>query len=268
MRGGLKTDVFSHVGCGRAVEGQGGDAGAAFFIRAQIGKDALRGFGLLGDDELQVMAEGGFDGGDVLVRHADFVGERAEDLFGVLQRGERAGAEALVFGLQLFQDVQAGAFFGLLLQAAIEVLAELGEFLLRFRASRAWRSSTVPRRVWASSFSASTFAANSRQAGFKPGAFLFKLDFFGGKFFEADDVALFLQIQRVDFIAGAASIAAPGKGVGLGLALGFLQLAQFLLDVLHGLPGGTGAPGDAARARPAEAVRRSVSASSSCCAAR
>lgn len=88
-------------------EGEGGDAGFAAFIGAEVGEDLLGGFGLIREDELEVDAEGGFDGEDVLVGDADAVGERTEDGLRLLEGGERAGAEAFVAGDELFEDAEA-----------------------------------------------------------------------------------------------------------------------------------------------------------------
>jgi len=69
------------------------------------------------------------------------------------------------------------------------------------------------------------------QAQFQAGALDFELDFFGGKFFEPDDVALLLQIQRGDLIAHAGQVLRGGECVRLCLPQGFLLPAQFLLDL-------------------------------------
>ncbi len=92
----------------------------------------MGGFGLLGEDELEVMAQGGFDGDDVLIGHADLVRQRAEHGLGLLERGERAGAEAFVRFLKLLQHVEAGAFLGLVAEEAIELVRGEGKFLLDF----------------------------------------------------------------------------------------------------------------------------------------
>jgi hypothetical protein len=46
-------------------ESEGGDAGAAFPAGGEVGENVVGGVGLLGQDELEVVAERGFDGGDV-----------------------------------------------------------------------------------------------------------------------------------------------------------------------------------------------------------
>ena len=74
------------------------------------------------------------------------------------------------------------------------------------------------------------------QARLQPGAFLLQLQFFGGKLFEPDAVALLLQIERGDFVADARQILRRGEGLGLRLAQRFLPLAQvFLNRVQHPL---------------------------------
>ena len=72
----------------------------------EVGQNLARRLRLLGQDQLQVMAQGGLDGRDVLVGHANLVGQRAQHMLRLLERGERARAEAFMVGLQLFQDVQ------------------------------------------------------------------------------------------------------------------------------------------------------------------
>jgi hypothetical protein len=61
-------------------EGQRGDAGAAFFVGAQVGQDVSGSFRVLGQHKLQVVAQGVFDCSHVLVRHANLVGQRAKDM--------------------------------------------------------------------------------------------------------------------------------------------------------------------------------------------
>ena len=80
------------LGGGVAVlgEGEGGDAGAALLVGVQVGENLLGGLGLLGENQLQVMAQGGLDGGDKLIRHADSVRERTEHVLGLFEGGERS----------------------------------------------------------------------------------------------------------------------------------------------------------------------------------
>jgi len=67
---------------------------ALFAVR--VGENFLRGFRLLGQDQLQVMSERVFDSDDVLVRNADAVGERADDRARLAQGGLGARAETFV----------------------------------------------------------------------------------------------------------------------------------------------------------------------------
>ena len=71
--------------------------------------------------------------------------------------------------------------------------------------------------VCAFSFSTSTLAVNSCSRDSSRVRSSSKLDFFGGKFFEPDDVALLLQIERGDFVADARQILRGGKRGGLRL---------------------------------------------------
>ena len=101
---------------------QCGHAGPAGFVAAQIVHNLPGGFRLFGQDELQMVAQGRFDRHDVLVRHADFIGQRTEHIGRRFQGGKRAGAEAFVLGLQLFKQVEARAFLGLLPQEFVQLL--------------------------------------------------------------------------------------------------------------------------------------------------
>jgi len=62
------------------------------------------------------MTQGGFDGCHELIGHANLVRQRSQHVLRLLERGERADAEPLVVGLQLFQHVQPGALPGLLFE--------------------------------------------------------------------------------------------------------------------------------------------------------
>ena len=68
------------------------------------------------------------------------------------------------------------------------------------------------------------------QAALQPAPLFFELNFLGRKFFEADDVALLLQIERRNLIAHAGQILRRGKSVRLGLAQSLLLLPQILFD--------------------------------------
>lgn len=149
---------------------------------------------------MEMMAEGGFDGGDVLVGDADFVGERTEDGIGFVERGEGAVAKAFAVGFELFEDVEARTEFGLLAEKAVEVLADMGKFGLDFpEAGLALLDST------AAGFNGEPVGFHVGreflEPGFETGALFFELDLFGGKFFEANDVALFLKVEGVDLVA-------------------------------------------------------------------
>ena len=111
---------------------QGRHAGPPAFVGAQVFDDLPGAFGLVGQDQLKVVAQGGFDGDDILVGDANLVREGAEDIGGGLERGQRAGAEAFVLGLQLFEDVETGALFGLAPQQFIELLRGFVQLQLNF----------------------------------------------------------------------------------------------------------------------------------------
>src|SRR5207302_126596 len=74
--------------------------------------------------------QGGLNGGDVLIGHADAVGERTQHGLALLEGRQRPGTEALMLGLQLFEDIEAGALGRLLAQNAFQFLAGLIDLLL------------------------------------------------------------------------------------------------------------------------------------------
>ena len=57
---------------------------------AEFGENLLRRLRLLGEHQLQVMTQRVLDGDDVIVRHADAVGQRADDRARLAQRGDGA----------------------------------------------------------------------------------------------------------------------------------------------------------------------------------
>ncbi|HNH97013.1 MAG TPA: hypothetical protein PLY51_15700, partial [Microthrixaceae bacterium] len=70
---------------------------ASLLAGGQIGENRLGGAGLFGEHQLQMVAQRGFDGGDVAgLRHAQTVGKRAKHRMIALERGEGAAAEAFV----------------------------------------------------------------------------------------------------------------------------------------------------------------------------
>ena len=71
-----------------AQEGERRDARAALFVGAEISKNLMGGLGMLGQHQLQVMAQRGFNRSDEFVWHADLVGERTKHMFGLLERGQ------------------------------------------------------------------------------------------------------------------------------------------------------------------------------------
>ena len=56
------------------MQAKGTDAGAATLICIEVGENLLRFFGIFGQDELQVMAEGSLDRRYVLISHPNSVG--------------------------------------------------------------------------------------------------------------------------------------------------------------------------------------------------
>ena len=114
------------------LDGQSRDARAAGLVRAQFGDDFLRGFGLLGQDELQVMAQRIFNRHDKLLRHADAIRQRADDRTRLAQRRDRAGIKTFARAFELLQHAQARAFLGLRLQKLVLLGGGFMQFLLKF----------------------------------------------------------------------------------------------------------------------------------------
>ena len=69
-----------------------------------------------------------------------------------------------------------------------------------------------------------------RKAAFQLGAFFFQLNFLGGKFFQSNRVALLLQFQRRQFVAGVVEAVLQFAGFGLGLLLIGLACANGGVD--------------------------------------
>ena len=108
-QGRLSMCRVGEGGCcrGRTLQGEWRETGATFAGCVQLGEDLPGGLRLFGQHELEMVAEGGLDCGNMGFRNAQPVGERAQDLVGLLQGGEGAGTIAFVTGLQLFEDVEA-----------------------------------------------------------------------------------------------------------------------------------------------------------------
>ena len=208
---------------------QRGNAGPALFIRVQITQDPLRGVRLFGQDDLQVMAQRRFNRRHVTVGHADFVRQRTEHLRGLVQRRQCSGAESLVLHLQLFEHVEAGFLFRLLLQLSVKHLRGFGDGLLDFPQTILSLLHRTAARLRAELLGFDV-RGELVQPLFQPRAFLLQLDFLRGKLFQAHDVALFLQIERVDFVADARELLRAGKSIRLGLAQLLLLLDQLALD--------------------------------------
>ena len=132
----------------------------------------------------------------------------------------------------MFQHVQAGTFFGLLVNDSIEFLSNLVQLSLNFLQAR------LPFLDGAAACLDSHFLGfdvrrEFLQAGIEPRALLFELDFFRRKFFQAHNIALLLQIERVNFVTHACELLRGRKGVRLCAAHVVLLRDQLLLDRLH-----------------------------------
>ena len=152
------------------------------------------------------MAQSGFDRRDV-IRPAREFGPRASRAHDCdcLQCRQRARAETFVSCLQLLEHIQARTFLGLLAADIYPAPASACvQFLLNFDAG----ASDVPPPCRAESARSAFPLPRSPRipaTRFQPRALFFELNFFRRKFFQPDDVALLLQIERGDFVAHAAS---------------------------------------------------------------
>ena len=202
---------------GVIFDGKCGDAGATGFVCAQIGENFLRGFRLLGEDKLQVMAERIFDRHDIGIRHADAVGKRTHHRARTAQRRHRACGKTFARTFKLLQHVEARTFFRLLLQKLIVFGGQLLQLRLQFAQPilPLFNRAAFGLCVQFFDFNA---CCEFLQVRFEPRAFLLKLDFFRGKFFKPDDIALLLQIERGDFVADARQILRGGECGGLRFA--------------------------------------------------
>ena len=162
----------------------------------------MRGVGLFCEHELKVLSERGFDGGDVLIGNADFVGERAQHVLGGLQHGQGAGAKAFVSFFELFEHAEAGPRFGLLTEKAVEFLRGLIDLLLQFAETLLAFFDRA-----AACLHAELFGLHIRgelgQPGFETDAFLLELNFLRRQFFQSNHVALLLEIEGIDLVANA-----------------------------------------------------------------
>ena len=184
---------------------------------------------MLGQHQLQVMAQRRFNRRHKLVRHVDFIRQRAEHMLGLFERGQGPGAEAFMFGVQLLEHLQAGTTFRLLLQHSILLLRRDSQFALNFLQAllTLLDAPPLPLRIQLLGLHIGReFAQTLLQS--RP--LLFKLNLLRGELFQPHQIALFLQIERGDFIAHAAEILGCRKSPGLCLAQAFLLSAQIFFD--------------------------------------
>ena len=153
-------------------------------VGAEVGENLLRGFRLLGQNELQMVAERVFDGDDKLIRHANAVGERADDRARLAQRGQGARAETFVRPFELLEHVQARTFLGLRLQKLVLLGGRRLQFHLEFAQPvlPLLDRAALGLRVQFLNLDA---RGEFLQARFEPGALLFESALFRRKAFRA-----------------------------------------------------------------------------------
>src|SRR6266436_3406789 len=149
---------------------------------------------MFGKNNLQMMAERRFDCCHELVRDANLIRERTEDILRLLERRERTGAETFVIGLQLFENIQPGTLLRLLLENFILLFAREAEFVVDLRQPflPLFNRSTLSLCIQLFRFN---IYGKFMQPRLEPGALLLELDFFSRKFFQTDNVSLLLKIE-------------------------------------------------------------------------
>jgi hypothetical protein len=197
---GAGRKKLGELGLSGAGEIECGDARPALLLGGEFCDDLLCGFRLLDEHQLEVMAEGSFDCGDVFVRNANLISKGTDHALVALENGLGASAEAFVIMLQLLEQVQAGAFFGLLAQQLIEHLAGFAQLLLDLaQACLAFlESATAGLDV---DLLRLEICLEFLQARFQSRFFLAELNLLRGEFFHPHQIALLLQIDLVDFVA-------------------------------------------------------------------
>lgn len=102
---------------------QGKEAGLSFLGGAQLANETL-GVGFrLRNQGLETAAKRGFNGGKVFVRRVKEVGQRAKKVGGLGKGSCGGSAKTFSLGVQLPQQGQTGALFGLLLKQIVQLAA-------------------------------------------------------------------------------------------------------------------------------------------------
>ena len=110
---------------------QGKKAGLSFLGGAQLA-DKMFGVGFgLRNQGLEAPAKRGFNGGEVFVGSVKEVSQRAEEMGGLGKGGCGGLAKTFSLSVQLLQQGQTGALFGLLLQQIVQLLGLLGGLSLQ-----------------------------------------------------------------------------------------------------------------------------------------
>ena len=184
----------------RCQQRQRRDAGTALPIGGQIGQNFRSGRGLLSEDNLQVVAQGGFHGQDVGIGHLESVGQGSEDMLALLERREGPGSETLVLSGQLLEHSQLRTLFRLLPQQGVALLGRLHDLglkrlqaLLTLFQGHPGRLHLHPLRLH--------LLGKFDSLHFQPDALFFELNLLGIELLQPHHVALELEGQLVDLIA-------------------------------------------------------------------
>ena len=192
---------------------------------------------MLRQDQLQVVPQSRFHRHHVLVPNPNPVRERTQDGSGLFERRQGARAEPLVRRVQLFQNIQPGALFRLLLEEALQFLLDVTELLRNLAQALLPFVNRGPLRLGIYSFN---FHARGKfiQPRLESRPLFLQLNLFCRKLFQADHVPLLLQIERVEFIAPAADLLGHKEGFGLRATQFLLLRSQSFLDRLKGVTPG------------------------------
>src|ERR1041384_2625441 len=104
-------------------------------MRVEISQDLLSVLRMLGQNQLQMVPQRGFHRRNVLVRHPNTVGQRAQHASGSFEGSQRSTAEAFVIRLYLTEEFEPGLLLGLWPDQLFQNAPRLLRFLLHLAQS-------------------------------------------------------------------------------------------------------------------------------------
>ena len=148
-----------------------------------------------------MMSERGFDRRDILGRHTDAIGERTQDGLRLFEGCEGACPESLMTFLKLFQHIEAGADFRLTPRQVVELHTRRIQCLLDLMETFLALLDGTPMGL-SVEFAVLDMGSKFADPRLQMRSFLFELNFFRSQLFQANDITLFLQVQRIDLGPG------------------------------------------------------------------